>query len=211
MEPIQKSGYSYPNRFGLIAIKAWEEVMGKNGMNAILNLAHLANLIDNYPPDNLDLAFDFADFSSINQALEELYGQRGARGLALLAGKATYTDGLRNLGALAGMGDPEFRVLPVEVKIRIALPALAKVFSRVSDQYSTVREYENEFSYTIHRCPVCWGRHGTDKPICHVIIGLIQASLKLVSEGMEFSVHETKCIAMGDEICEFVVNKIPII
>ena len=210
MEPIPKSGFYYPNKLGLIAIKALEEVMGKNGLNAILNLAHLTNLIDNYPPDNLERAFDFADFSSINQALEEMYGQRGARGLALLAGRTTFTDGLCNFGALAGMADQEFRVLPLQVKLRICLPALAKVFSLLSDQHSTVREYENEFSYTNHRCPVCWGRRGLDKPICHVNTGFIQASLKWVSDGMEFGVRETKCIAMGDEICDFVVNKTPI-
>lgn len=210
MESIPKSGFYYPNKLGLIAIKALEEVMGKNGLNAILNLAHLTDLIDNYPPDNLERVFDFADFSSINQALEEMYGQRGARGLALLTGRTTFTDGLCNFGALAGMADQEFRVLPLQVKLRICLPALAKVFSHVSDQHSTVREYVNEFGYTIHRCPICWGRRGLDKPICYVAAGLIQASLKWVSEGMEFSVREVKCIAMGDEICDFVVNKTPI-
>ena len=54
MNPIQKSGLYYPNKFGMITIKSLEEVMGKNGLNAILNLAGLNNYIENYPPDNLD-------------------------------------------------------------------------------------------------------------------------------------------------------------
>ena len=83
MEPIPKSGYYYPNKYGLIAIKALEEVVGKNGLNAILNLAHLTNLIDNYPQDNLERAFDFSDLSSINQALEEMYGSHGGEKIEL--------------------------------------------------------------------------------------------------------------------------------
>ena len=70
--PREKSGYYYPNKFARITIEAMEEIMGKNGLNAILNLAHLPHLIDQYPPDNLEREFDFADFSSVNQALEEM-------------------------------------------------------------------------------------------------------------------------------------------
>jgi len=83
MEAITKSGFYYPNKFALITINALEDVMGKNGLNAILNLASLGNLIDNLPEDNLNKEFDFADFSAINQALEEMYGPRGGRGLAV--------------------------------------------------------------------------------------------------------------------------------
>ena len=70
MDPIPKSEYHYANKIVLITLKALEEVMGKNGLNAILNLAHLPHLIDNYPPDNLEREFNFADFSALNQALE---------------------------------------------------------------------------------------------------------------------------------------------
>lgn len=210
MESIPKSGYYYPNKFALITIEALEDVMGKNGLNAILNLANLGDLIDNFPPDNLHKEFDFAHFSSINQALEEMYGPRGGRGLALRAGRATFSDALRNFGALAGAGDLAFKVLPLQAKLRIGIPAMAKIFSQMSDQISTVEEKEEEFIYTIHRCPVCWGRSGLDKPVCFVATGLLQEGLKWVSGGSEFRVNESKCIAMGDEVCEFVIQKTPI-
>jgi predicted hydrocarbon binding protein len=210
MEPIPKSGVYYANRFAQISLDALEEVMGKNGLKAILNLAHLPELIDNGPPGNLAREFDFADFSAINLALEEMYGPRGGRGLALRAGRATFSDALRHFGALAGIGDLAFRVLPLQIKLRIGLPAMAKVFSQVSDQYTTVEEQEEEFIYTIHRCPVCWGRSGTDKPVCFIAVGLLQEGLKWVSGGSEFRVNESKCFAMGDDRCEFIVQKTPI-
>jgi hypothetical protein len=82
MDPIPPSGYYYPNKFALITLDGVRSVMGQNGLNAILNLAHLSNLIDNLPPDNLEKDFDFANYSSVNLALEEMYGPRGGRGFA---------------------------------------------------------------------------------------------------------------------------------
>jgi predicted hydrocarbon binding protein len=210
MSPIPKAGLYYPSKFGLIMIKALEDVMGKNGLNAILNLAGLNSYIDNYPPDSLEKSFDFADVSSINIALEEMYGPRGGRGLALRAGRATFADALKNFGALAGAGDLAFKVLPLQAKMRIGIPAMAKIFTQVSDQHSTVEEHENEFVYTIHKCPVCWGRSGVDKPACFIAVGLLQEGLKWVSGGNEFRVNESKCIALGDGVCEFIIQKEPI-
>ncbi len=210
MSPIEKSGLYYPNKFGLIIIKALEDVMGRNGLNAILNLAGLTHYIDSYPPDNLEKGFDFSELSAIGIALEEMYGPRGGRGLALRAGRATFADALKNFGALAGVGDLAFKVLPLQAKLRIGIPAMAKIFSQVSDQETTVEEKENEFIYTIHKCPVCWGRSGMDKPVCFIAVGLLQEGLKWVSGGNEFRVNESKCVACGDDVCEFVIQKEPI-
>jgi predicted hydrocarbon binding protein len=210
MDPIPKSGFYYPNKAARITLESLESVMGKNGLNAIMNLAHLPNLIDNYPPNNLDREFDFADFTAINWALEEMYGPRGGRGLALRAGRATFTDVLRNFGALAGVGDLAFKVLPLQAKLRIGVPAMARIFSQISDQHSTVVEQESELIYTIHRCPQCWGRTTLDKPVCFMGIGLLQEGLKWLSGGNEFRVNESKCMAMGDAVCEYIIQKTPV-
>lgn len=210
MSSIQKSGLYYPSKFGLLMIKALEDVMGKNGINAILNLAGLSVYADNYPAENLEKTFDFADVSSINIALEDMYGPRGGRGLALRAGRATFADGLKSFGALAGVGDLAFKVLPLQTKLRIGLPAFAKIFTQVSDQNSTVEEREHEFVWTIHKCPVCWGRTDVDKPVCFIATGLLQESLKWVSGGNEFRVNESRCHTLGDEVCEFIIQKEPV-
>jgi len=210
MEPVEKSGYNYANKFALIMLEALQDVLGKNGLKAILNLAHLPELIDNFPPDNLNKEFDFSDVSAVNQALEEIYGPRGGRGLALRAGRATFADSLRNFGALAGASDLAFKVLPLNTKMRIGVPSMAKIFTQVSDQHSTSQEKDDFFVYTIHRCPVCWGRHDLDKPVCFIAVGLLQEGMKWLSGGKEFRVNESKCVSMGDEVCEFIIEKTPI-
>jgi predicted hydrocarbon binding protein len=87
---------------------------------------------------------------------------------------------------------------------------MARIFTQMSDQISTVEERDDAFVYTIHRCPVCWGRSGLDKPVCFIAVGLLQEGLRWVSGGSEFRVNESKCVAMGDEVCEFLIYKIPV-
>lgn len=204
-----KSGLFYPNRMAAILLRALEDVMGRNGLNAILNLAKLAEYIDKMPPDNLAREFDFSDFGALTAALEDMYGPRGGRGLGLRAGRATFAQGLKDFGALAGAGDLAFKVLPLPAKLKIGIPAMAKIFSTVSDQKTRVEEKDDHYLYTIEVCPVCWDRK-TDKPCCHVAVGLLQEGLRWVSGGNEFRVGEIECHASGDKDCVFKIEKEPI-
>lgn len=206
---IEKAGYYYPNKFALITLEAMEEVMGVNGIKAILHLAGLSEFIDNYPPDNLKKEFDFADYTALNIALEEMYGPRGGRALALRAGRATFARGLRSFGALAGVGDLAFKVLPLSAKLKIGVPAMANIFMQFSDQISHVHDEGDKIIYTIERSPVCWQRKA-DKPCCYVAVGLLQEGLRWVSGGREFKVDETTCMAVGDDMCRFTIYKEPI-
>jgi predicted hydrocarbon binding protein len=38
----------------------------------------------------------------------------------------------------------------------------------------------------------------------------LQEALKWVSGGRTFRVNESRCIAMDDEVCEFVIQKVPV-
>jgi predicted hydrocarbon binding protein len=210
MDAIPDSGLYIPNKFAFAMLQALEGVMGENGLNAILHLANLGHLIDNFPDDNLKREYDFSQFSVLNLALEEIYGPRGGRGLALRAGRSTFSNVLRNFGAFAGVGDLAFKVLPLPTKIKIGLLAMAKNFTLIGGQQSTLDETENEFIFTIHKCSVCWGRSGEDNPVCFVITGLLQEGLKWFSGGEEFRINESKCVAKGDDVCEFVIQKQPI-
>jgi len=209
VQNIEKSGLYYPNKIARIYMEAMEEVMGRNGLVAALRMAGLAELIDNYPPSNLDKAFDFADYSAINGAFDDIYGPRGGRGLGLRAGRASFARGLKDFGALAGVSSAAFKVLPLVAKLKVGLPALAKVFSQFSDQYSTVEDVGQDYIYHIHKCPVCWGRT-SDRPICFAAVGLLQEGLRWVSGGHEFRVEELACIAMGEEKCSFRIQKDPL-
>lgn len=206
----EKSGLYYPNLMVRIYLQALEEVMGKNGINALLNLAKLPELIDNYPPPNLNKEFDFADFSALGQGIIDMYGPRGGRGLALRAGRAAFADGLSKFGATAGAADLAFKVLPAGVKLKVGLKSMAETFTKFSDQKTTVEEMSDYFSYVIHaNCPICWGRT-SDKPVCYGAIGILQEGLRWVSGGKDYRVEAVKCIACGDPDGEFHIYKEPL-
>ncbi len=207
--PPEKSGFYYPNKFALIYLNAMEEIMGVNGLNAILNLAGLQEYIGNYPPDNLEKEFDFAYYTALQTALEEMYGPRGGRGLALRAGRASFSEGLKGFGALAGVGDLAFKVLPLSAKLKIGLPALANILTQFSDQISNVHEEDDKFVYTLERCPMCWQRKA-DRPVCYAGQGLLQEGLRWVSGGHEFKVDMADCIAKGDTMGKYIIFKEPI-
>ncbi|MCU0520200.1 MAG: 4-vinyl reductase [Anaerolineae bacterium] len=206
----QPSGYLYPHRFGLILFDALEEIMGRNGLNAILNMARLGQFITNPPPDTMDKGFDFAYISALNRALEDMYGPRGGRGLQLRLGRVLFVRGLSNFGALVGASDLAFRVLPLQSKVRAGLPAVAKVFDSLSDQTSFVRDPGGEqYHYIIERCSMCWGR-SVDRPGGFIAAGIIEEALRWISGGRTFRVDQTSCIGMGHSNCTFQVYKEPL-
>jgi predicted hydrocarbon binding protein len=205
----ESSGYYYPNLIAKIYLEAIEEIMGSNGVKALLNMANMQQLIDNYPPGNLSKEFDFADFAHLNEAMEQMYGHRGGRALSLRAGRKAFDQGLKNFGAMVGVADKTFRLLPLKLRMKIGLGAMAKAFSTTSDQISYVTEEEDRFVYVIERCPVCWGRHA-DSAICHAAMGIIQEGLNWGTGGMQFKTAEVTCIAKGDPECKFTISKQPI-
>ncbi len=210
VDKIPKSGYYNTNTFALVTLRAFDEITGRNGVNTILRHANLPHLIDNYPPHDREKVFDFADYSAIMQSLEGIYGRRGGRVFTLRAGRATFNELLATYGGLVGVSDLAFRLVPLKIKLRIGINAMAKVFNMVSDQETVVYERPDFFYYVVKRCPVCWGRSGEDLPVCYSQVGLIKEGLHWVSNGQEFDIKEIRCRAMGHEECAFEIRKEPI-
>lgn len=205
---IEKSGFYYPNKIGRIYLLTIEEMIGPEAMRAVLKLADLSNLIDNYPPNNMGRAFDFADFSAVGAVLETMYGARGERGLGLHAGKASFMQGLREFGS-DDLGELALKAMPLNIKLKIGIRAMAETFAKFSDQLTTVEEADQYFVYTIQRCPVCWGRTSS-RPICYAAAGILQGGLHWISGGQDFKVEEVACLALGDEACVLHIGKEPL-
>ncbi|MCA9924891.1 MAG: 4-vinyl reductase [Anaerolineales bacterium] len=203
------SGLYYPNKMGRILLLSMEDVMGRNGLNALLNLIDLRQFIQELPPDNLEKEFDFAFISNINIGLQEIYGPRGGRGLAIRGGRAIFSKGLKQFGALAGVGDLAFKVLPLQTKLKIGVPAVARIFTQFSDQTSRVEEFDDYFMYYIDQCSMCWGRQ-TDNFMCYMAVGILQETLRWVSGGLEFRVEPKECIGMGCKAGIIRIDKEPI-
>jgi hypothetical protein len=201
--------YYYPNKMGRIILLAMEEILGHNGLNAVLNTAQLPNLINNYPLNNLDLQFKFDDLSKIQATLEEVYGPRGGRGLALRSGRASFKYGLDEFAPLFDEADLAYRLLPLNEKIHVGAEIFVDTFNNYSDQRVRVEETADQFYWHIDRCPLCWQRK-SESPVCQLAVGLLQEALFWVSGGKFYIVEETDCIAKGDKSCTITINKQPL-
>ena len=198
----------YPNRMGRIVLLATEEVIGRTGMNTVLDLASLSKFIHNYPPCNKDLQIPFETISRLQGALEEAYGPRGGCGMALRIGRACFKYGLREYGPDLGFTNPDFRLLPLAVKLKVGSEAFLALLNNYSHPRVCHDSDEQKTYWHIENCPLCWSRQ-TDHPACHLAVGLLQEALNWLSGGKYYLVTESHCIARGDETCTIVIDKTP--
>ncbi|HUG34237.1 MAG TPA: 4-vinyl reductase [Anaerolineales bacterium] len=201
--------FHYPNRMGRIILLSMEEVMGRNGVNAVLKLASQSSLIENYPPDDTKLDFSFSAVSGLMETLEQVYGPHGGRGLSLRVGRACFNYGVRQYGAQIGVTAMAFKLLPLPAKLSAGAKALAELFNTFTDQRVHIEEDGKSIFWHIERCPLCWERK-THEPACHLAVGLLQEALYWLSGGKVFPVEEQTCIGAGDKACTIVIDPSPI-
>jgi predicted hydrocarbon binding protein len=202
--------YYFPNRLGRIMLLALEEVLGKNGLTALLNLSSLSHLINNYPSNTNDKVISFEVISRLQYALEQGYGPQGGRGLALRAGRVFFSKGLREYGPDLGLNDTAFRLQPPDLKLMDVLYSLTDFFNQNTNQKVVLEDNEQNILWRIKCCPWCWGRQEVE-PACYMAVGMIQEALYWVSGGKIYNVVEETCIAQGDSSCIIFIERKPMI
>jgi predicted hydrocarbon binding protein len=188
---------------------SFEEVLGKNGLNSILNLASLSSLIGNYPPDDDNRVVPFETLSLLQSSLELGFGPHGGRGLALRAGRVFFSHGLRSYGPGLGLHDIDFRLQPPDLKLISVLHALTDFFNQNTDQVVSLNESDRKIFWQVERCPWCWNRRGSE-PLCQFAVGMLQEALYWVSGGKFYNVVEETCISQGDPACLVVIDREPL-
>ncbi len=201
--------YYYPNNMGRIIFLAMEDVLGRSGLNMVLNRVGLSGMMENIPPNNFDRQFCFDILGRAMEGMEQYYGPRAGRGLALRSGRACFMYGLREFGPVLGIQEMAFRLLPLPTKLKQGAQLFADAFNRFSDQRVRLEDKDDKLFWHIERCPVCWGRE-TEMPSCHLAVGILQEALYWISGGKYFRVQETACIAQSAPACTIEIIKKPL-
>ncbi|RMH01330.1 MAG: 4-vinyl reductase [Chloroflexi bacterium] len=208
-EETNKEERYYPNKWARIIFTSAEEIAGKQGLAALLNLAGMSEYIDNYPPDDMKKEFPFEKVGRLQQAFWDMYGNRGARVFATRAGEQSFKDGLQSFGSVAKAAQAAMAIGSVEKRISVGLAFFAKFFNTVSDQVVSVDEDEKSWYWNLIKCPMCTGRK-EDSPVCYLAVGVLRAATTWASNGHQFRITPIKCQAMGDEIGVIEIEKEPI-
>jgi predicted hydrocarbon binding protein len=208
MDAIAKSGHLLPNRFARITLQTIEADLGSEGLIGLLAVARLPQFVNNFPPPTLEPGFDFADLSAINLALDEIYGARGRRGLALRIGRGVVARALE--GFALGGTESAFKLQPHGRRLASGLRLLATVAAKFADLDCSVKEESDAFHFSISPNPFCWGRAAEERPGCFMLTGIIEEVVHRSSGGREFRVAESECLASGGRECRFIIEKKPV-
>lgn len=206
---MSNEAFFYPQKMGRIILLGMEEVIGKAGVDAVIHLAAPDNGTQYQMSATHERTFSFEAVSQLHLALEQAYGPRGGRGLALRTGRASFKYGLKEYGSLLGLTEMAFRLLPLPTKLRTGARSFADLFNKHTDQQVRIEETDTHIFWHIERCPLCWGRTA-EEPVCQLAVGLLQEALYWLSGGKVFSVEETACHAHGDPHCTITILKTPL-
>jgi len=205
MISIELSQKTYPNHPTRAFLLALDDMLGKNGVIALLRIASLQGWIETYPAENFEREVDLSEFSSLNAALEEIYGSRGGSGLARQASKTTFDITWNQHGALGNLQTKEFDSLPAKTRTEEGLKVFAEVLSAASDLECDVGKETNIMLFSVKNCPVCWGRESSS-PSCQGFVGLLEGCLHWLGSGEDIEITEKECAAAGGEACKFAIK-----
>jgi len=188
------------------ALTSAQEVMGENGLNAVLRSCGLERFIGNFPPNDTNPGIKTVEYARFNQAIEDFYG-RGGKGMLRRIGKASFQYGIREQGALMGIAGVAMKLMSQKGRIKFILNGMVNALKKTNPQVDAwVEENDNRIAYCERTCGICMGRH-SDQPICHLYVGSIGEAVRWATD-QEYEVIETHCVAKGDEYCRFEVGEV---
>lgn len=188
------------------ALASAQEVMGDNGLNAVLRTSGLERFIGNFPPNNLEPSIQASQYAKLNQAIEEFYGRAG-KGMLRRIGKASFQYGVREQAALLGVAGAALKLLPERQRIKFILNGMVDALKKSNPQVNAwVDESGGKLAYIESTCAICHSRQ-SQTPICYLYVGSIGEAVQWAT-GKEHEVMETHCLAKGDPYCRFEVGEV---
>ena len=148
-EEPDRHRHVFPNKISRILLLALRDILGDNGMNAVLTTARLNHLIDETPAANFEPGLTFAEAGRLFEAIEGIYGIRGGRRLVRQAGRESFKYWIDGFGGVVGIADVALRLLPIPLRVRIGMEVLAEIFNRYSGQRVSLGEGRDSFFFVL--------------------------------------------------------------
>ncbi len=197
-----------PNASLRVLFLSMEDVMGRHGVNAVLNATGLARFVNHYPPADLEPCVLFDDYATVVKAVEEFYGPRAARASLIRVGRATFQYALKEHPASLGLAGLALKLLPLNLQVKAVLSNMADAMSKGLNEKAHVEEQQDCYLFVKEECAPCHGRKA-DRPLCFTSIGGVLEGLRWAT-GRNFEVMETTCKATGGSNCTFRIARTPI-
>ncbi|MFQ5420511.1 MAG: hypothetical protein ACE5EY_09125 [Anaerolineae bacterium] len=197
----------YVNALFLQMMRGVEEVLGENGLNAVLRASGLARYIGNPPENNLESGILAKEYARLNEAIEEFTGRAG-KGMLQRIGRASFQWGMREQAGVMGLAGIALKALPQRLRKRAILLGLRKGLMDVVEFGKVdVKDEDGVLIYTDYACTICHTRH-SDHSICHLYVGTLGEAMTFATgkDFREFDIVETHCRAQGHDCCRFEIR-----
>jgi predicted hydrocarbon binding protein len=192
------------------ALKAAEEVIGKQGLGIILRENGLERFIDHFPSEmlSLDHGVTNADYANLCAGLLKFYGRAG-KSVVIRIGRIASRLAIEHQGAVFNIAArTAAKLLPLPSQIKTGMEniqsGLQKIYKDV-DLHQRLEDRGDKWAYIAELCPICAGKE-SDSHICWSWIGTLQES-SLWLTGKEFEIVEVECRAKGAPACVWEISK----
>lgn len=198
-----------PNDALRLLFLAIEEVMGADGMKAVLRGARLERYMGNYPPKNLELGVKFSEYGCAEQAVEDFYGPRGAKAMLQRVGRLTFNYGMKEQSAVLGLAGQALKVMPLPTgnKMKLLLDQIAGAANKTINQPTRVEDAGDSFTWVVSHC-MCVYRPKHDAACCYVTVGALTEALRWLTD-KHYAVQEISCMNLGADACQYRIPKTP--
>ena len=198
-----------PNSLMYVALLTLKDIMGDNGLNALLNLSELSKYREEFPPNNDKIEIPLPDFSGLLKGILDIFGEKGARPLLYNLGRRSFNVILDENPALLGLARLGLKVLPKKKRIDKLYSISSKETNKIFGENQKYYLSDEGFVFEIYDCFWCKGLK-TEGPICFAEVGWDAEAAKWASGGDEHEVKEVLCRAKGDDVCKVVISPEPI-
>lgn len=197
----------YVNALLLQMIRGIEEVMGTNGLNAVLRTSGLARYVDSPPPNDLAPGVLAREYAMLNAAIEEFTGRAG-KGMLQRIGRSSFRWGISEQSAVMGLAGIAMKALPSRLRKRAILLGIRKgLMDAVEFGSVDVAEKDGVLIFTDYACTICHTRQA-ETPICHLYKGTLGEAMVYATgkDYRDFEIVETHCRAQGHGYCRFEIR-----
>jgi predicted hydrocarbon binding protein len=176
-----------------MALDSTEEIIGTNGLKAMLNYAGLINLFDNKPDYSMDKNYTDEEYGKLTSSWYKVLGTSGGKAVFRVIGKSS---GKRSIQT--GLFD-SLKDLPGPEKLYKMVELFAMGTGR-----GTVSKEGDVIIYDNPQCTACTGV-SADGDICSGISGAFDEFAAWAGVP-GYRTAETKCKAKGDDTCRYEIT-----
>lgn len=206
---LEQTQKAYPSRISHIILRSLAEVLGDSGIETVLHTARLDYIMESEFPPTFDPGITFEEVGKMMEAVERIYGISQGRALVHKAGHVSFRHWVQALRGVMGFADIAFRILPLKTRVRIGLEVTTEILNRYAQQGLALGENGDSYFVTSDSAGFSTGRQA-QSPACDFLTGLFEEVLFWVTRGRRFKVEETTCIACGDLMCTYCIDKVPL-